>query len=107
MPAKNPTKMINGVEHRQCFEPGCEEWFPRNGSTARCEKHQKVYRKKYYDNYVRNGRIPNKTPNYFKPETIEKELQGKAQIKGGLYTGCTRQQIEALQTGDVEKLLRT
>jgi len=98
---KKKRKTINGIEHVKCVE--CGQWFEFRRGVARCPEHHSIFVKKYNDRRLFS--YSRYVPVGDKEEEIEKDLAGKSPISG-LYSGCTKEQIEAMQRGDVEALLR-
>jgi hypothetical protein len=87
----------------QLFCKDCKKPIDPPSGTYRCEKDQREFRKKYYQKYRKKFRI---NSGRCSQKNIDKDLKG-GPVPGGLYTGCTPEQIEALQTGNVELLLKT
>ncbi len=87
---------------RRCNQPGCNKKVHRG--TYMCKQHLKEYRAAYYLRSKGNAKCKKKYDYNFSPEVIARDLTGLQPIQGGLYEGCTYDQIQALKSGDVERL---
>jgi len=85
---------------RTCNQNGCNKRTHRD--TYMCKQHLKEYRAAYYQRS--KGKEKKKHDYNFSPEVIASDLKGNKPIQGGLYEGCTFDQIQALKSGDVERL---
>lgn len=83
-----------------CRVEGCNRKVS-NPRLSRCIKHQKEWRAEYYRNNKDKFRTNNN--HGYDQDIIDRELKGGA-LPGGIYKGCTPDQIKAMKTGNVEML---
>lgn len=107
MPAKKPRKMIGGKVYIQCAVKTCGKWFrfeQAKNRSYRCKDCWAEYRKGLAEKR-KEGKPNNSTMKSRMQAKIKKELRGEIAI-GDLFSGVSEEKIKALQTCNVEALLR-
>lgn len=91
-------RLFWGVVHYRCIY--CGIWTPRNDKDHACEVCHKS---------LELGPMTAEYSRYYNPgveNDVKAELRGEVPLKD-VYEGCTDEQIKALESGDVELLLKT
>jgi hypothetical protein len=98
-------KIKNGKIHRKCID--CGKWTLKKRGYCRCTKCQQAWSK------IQNGKrkrvYTGKNPHaeYMTKKVIKQQLKGHGPRMNDLFAGCNQKQIIALQTCNVNLLLRS
>lgn len=97
-------KEIDGVKHRICIY--CGIWTPEREKRVCCKVCQTDLSWRFKNGLSKPAPTFSPYEEYNYRSNIEAELKGELPVTN-LYDGCSKEQIKAMQTGDVELLRRS